>query len=93
MPTVEKSYCPGSGKPIPKKGYKTKTVRYYSVKYQCPECEGYFGMTKDRKLNRHGYALRVDGGQKVEGTLSICAECGGTIIGVDFLCEECRGRD
>ena len=87
MPTVQKAHCPGSGKEIPKKGYKTKQIRY-ATKYLCPDCGGYFAMTYDRKLNKHGYALR-DGANKVD-VASVCAECGDTFAGLDFLCPKCR---
>lgn len=90
MTTITKAYCPGSGKVIPKKGYKTKNVRY-AVKYQCPDCGGYFAMKQNRTLNAHGYTLRLDDGTAVKnGIVSTCAECGDHIIGVDYLCEKCR---
>lgn len=86
--TVQKAYCPGSGSPIPKKGFKTKYIRY-EIKYLCPECGGYFAMKADRTLNKHGYALRLTDGSRID-TVSYCAECGDTIPGVDFLCAKCR---
>lgn len=90
MPTIEKAHCPGSGTEIPRRGYKTKQVRYYT-RYQCPICGGYFAMTGNRKLNKHGYSLRLDDGTAVkDGIISVCAECGDQIIGIDYLCEKCR---
>lgn len=90
MPTITKTHCPGSGTEIPKKGYKTKYVRY-AVKYLCPKCGGYFAMTANRRLNKHGYTLRLDDGTAVkDGIISTCAECGDNIVGVDYLCEKCR---
>lgn len=90
MPTATKAHCPGSGQTIPKKGYKTKVIRY-EVKYLCPECGGYFAIKADRTLNKHGYKLRLNDGSLVkDGVISTCAECGDHIVGVDYLCEKCR---
>lgn len=78
--------CPGAGKPITsEKGKKQVYEQYrYSWKYPCSECDGFFAKTSAGLMNRHT--------RKIEEAkpFSTCAECGGEVYSIDFLCESCR---
>lgn len=91
-PTVKNTPCAGSGKKPDRKGSK---YTYTGLKYLCTECGKHFGVDGSGKLNKHGY--KITGQEKLRRarqagkTISVCAECGKLLEGVDYLCEKCRG--
>lgn len=86
------SACAGSGQKPSRKGSK---YTYYGYKYLCPICEKHFGTDANGLLNKHGYKItrqeKLRRARKAGKAISVCAECGKFIDGVDYLCETCRG--
>lgn len=83
--------CPGSGTKGQRKGSK---YTYSGLKYPCPECGKLYLLDTNGNLNKHGYKLTGQGklrrDMKAGKSVSLCAECGDLIQGIDYLCAVCR---
>lgn len=93
--------CAGTGRKIAKgeRGKQIGGTWSGSIKYECAECKGYYAKvvdpsTKTLAASKRVYVLNKHT-RKIETAkpFAQCAECGGDIFTIDFLCESCRDSE
>lgn len=93
MTEIERTYCAGSGKKIPKgmRGQNTWQHYGYSLKYPCPDCGKLLGKDNGGCFNKHGWKQEVPDVTKKFPSKK-CPNCKkkNKMDPMDYLCVDCR---